>query len=549
MNKFLSLLALLLFPIFVVGQTSFDALLQELDQTVSDYHQFLEQKETKIGKLKKHLNQSNTDAQSYHLYGNLYSEYKAYQSDSALVYARKEVAIANKINDFEKTNEAKLNYASIMGTLGMYKEAIDILDGVKIETSPNLKGAYLWTHRIIYGALSDYTTSIQEKNKYLVLTKKYRDSSLLYYPKNAPQITIVKAEKSIDLGNYDQTLKLLLPYFPSIATNNPDRAVIAYIISEVYHLKKNSSAEEKWLAISAISDLQLVKKENISLRKLAIIRYNQGDIDRAYTYTKRSLEDALFCSARLRTYEISKMLPIINDAYEHKNETNRWQLTVFLISVSVLSLFLLGVLILLFKQMKKLGKAQKSIHLANAQLSILNKELNEFNKKLNQSNISLAETNLVKEIYIGRYMDQCSDYIGKLEEYSSKLKVMATAGKMNDLVHTVKSNAFIEGELKEFYTNFDQTFLKLFPNFIEEFTALLGEKEATQPKEGELLNTELRIFALIRLGIKDSTKIAGFLRYSVSTIYNYRSQLKNKSLGPRDQFENSVMAIGTANKE
>jgi hypothetical protein len=242
------------------------------------------------------------------------------------------------------------------------------------------------------------------------------------------------------------------------------------------------------------------------------------------------------------------MLPIINEAYEHKNETNRTQLVVFLISVSILSLFLIGVLILLFKQMKKLANAQKTISLANSKLSVLNKELKEINQRLNQTNATLAEASLLKEIYIGRYMDQCSDYIAKLEEYSRKLSVMATAGKMNELVKAVKSNTYIEKELKAFYTNFDQTFLELFPTFIEEFSSLLTDKEAVHLKQGELLNTELRIFALIRLGIKDSTKIAEFLRYSVSTIYNYRSQLKNKSLGPREEFESKVMLIGSSGK-
>jgi hypothetical protein len=352
----------------------------------------------------------------------------------------------------------------------------------------------------------------------------------------------------LENGHYDQAIKSLLGFFSKTSKQDPDHAVIAYVISDAYRLKKDKEQEKKWLIISAISDLQLVKKENISLRKLAFMLYEQGDIDRAYKYIKRSLEDALFCNAKLRTYEISKMLPIINEAYEHKNETNRTQLIVFLISASILSLFLLAVLILLFKQMKKLAKAQKTISTANTKLSELNKELKEINDRLNQTNATLAEASLLKEIYIGRYMDQCSDYIAKLEEYSRKLSVMATAGKMNELVKAVKSNTYIEKELKAFYTNFDQTFLELFPTFIEEFSSLLTDKEIVHVKQGELLNTELRIFALIRLGIKDSTKIAEFLRYSVSTIYNYRSQLKNKSLGPREEFESKVMLIGTSGK-
>lgn len=548
MNKFSTLLIILIFPVFIFGQTNTDSLLNDLDQTVTDYQLYLNRKETSINKLKGLLKYTTGDLQKYEVYGKLYDEYKAYQLDSALVYARKSLQISHKLKNSDKINEAKLNVASIMGTLGMYKESIDVLETIETKVSPTIRGNYYGTYRVVYGYLTDYAASNQDKKKYRALTKKYRDSSMQYFAPNSRQFCIANSDLLLENDHYDQAIKSLLGFFSKTSKQDPDHAVIAYVISDAYRLKKDKEQEKKWLIISALSDLQLVKKENISLRKLAFMLYEEGDIDRAYKYIKRSLEDALFCNAKLRTYEISKMLPIINEAYEHKNETNRTQLIVFLISASILSLFLLAVLILLFKQMKKLAKAQKTISSANTKLSELNKELKEINDRLNQTNATLAEASLLKEIYIGRYMDQCSDYIAKLEEYSRKLSVMATAGKMNELVKAVKSNTYIEKELKAFYTNFDQTFLELFPTFIEEFSSLLTDKEVVQVKQGELLNTELRIFALIRLGIKDSTKIAEFLRYSVSTIYNYRSQLKNKSLGPREEFESKVMLIGTSNK-
>ncbi|MFV7233859.1 DUF6377 domain-containing protein [Flavobacterium sp. ZB4R12] len=548
MNKFSVLLIALISPIFLFGQVKDDSLLKELDNTVNEYELYLNRKEADINKLKGLLHYTSTDLQKFEIYGKLYVQYKAYQSDSALIYARKSLLISQKLKNTDKVNEAKLNVTSIMGTLGMYKESLDILETTNINLTPNLKGTYYWTNRIIYGYLNDYGTSSQEKKEYDALTKKYRDSAMLYFSPKSIEFGIAKSDQFLEHGHPDQAIELLHVFFSKTAKQDPDRAVIAYIISEGYRLKKDKEQEEKWLIISAISDLQLVKKENISLRKLAFILYEQGDIDRAYTYTKRSLEDALFCNAKLRTYEISKMLPIINEAYQNKNETNRTQLIIFLICASILSLFLLVVLILLFKQMKKLANAQKEISLANTKLSVLNKELNEINERLNQTNATLAEASLLKEIYIGRYMDQCSDYIAKLEEYRRKLNVMATAGKMNELIKAVKSNTHIEKELKEFYTNFDQTFLQLFPSFIDEFSKLLVDKEVLHLKQGELLNTELRIFALIRLGIKDSTKIAEFLRYSVSTIYNYRSQIKNKSLGPREEFESKVLLIGSSGK-
>jgi hypothetical protein len=544
MNRFLTFIILTLLPITLLAQNDFDSLLKELDKTVDNYEVYSIQKEDEINKLKELLRNASTDRQKQVIGQKLFDEYKLYQSDSALVYARNNLQLANTLKDLSKINSSKLNLASIMGTLGMYKEATDVLYKMNIQFSPDLKGVFYHVNTTIYDSMSDYTTSPEGKKKYELLTQQYRDSTIQTYPSNSNLKFIDQASKLIGNQKYDETLNLLLDYFPTIPKNNPDQAIVAYLISQSYHGKKEVEQEKKWLTISAISDLQLAKKEYISLRSIAFLLYEEGDIDRSYKYMKRALEDALFCNARLRTYEISKMMPIINEAYEKQNETNRSQLILFLLSASVLSLFLMAALFMLFKQMRKLSTAKQEISIANIQLSQLNSELYVFNQKLNETNNSLSETNLLKEIYIGRYMDQCSDYIGKLEGYRRKLNLMATTGKMNDLVSAVKSKEFIENELAAFYTNFDQTFLQLFPHFIREFSTLLIDDEITQLKEGELLNTELRIFALIRLGIKDSAKIAVFLRYSVSTIYNYRSQVKNKAVGPRDDFELAIMRIG-----
>lgn len=548
MNRFLLFAIISLLPSHLFAQNNSDALLLEIDKTIENNSAYTQKKEQDINQLKALLKYSVTPIQKYEITHNLYNYYQSYQSDSALVYARKNFQIAENLNQPEKLNQAKFNLVSIMGTLGMYKEGIDLLNTITIVSTPDLKGSLYGISRVIYGQMADNASSQQEKENYFLISKKYRDSCVHFYPTISTSYIIAKADWYLDHKKHNETLHLLLPFFSKIHQKDPNRAIISYIISQAYKQQKDRNQEKKWLSISALSDLQLAKKEYISLRSLAFLLYENGDIDRAYTYIKRSLDDAVVCNARLRTYEISKMLPIISESYQQQNETNRFQLIVFLISISFLSLFLLALLFLLFKQMKKLSKAKKDLSLANDKLSEFNTELNTFNEKLNLSNNTLTEANFLKEIYIGRYMDQCSDYLGKLDEYQRKLNVLATTGKLNDLVTAVKSKQYIENELKEFYANFDKTFLQLFPNFIHDFNTLLIPDEAIQLKDDEQLNTELRIFALIRLGIKDSAKIAVFLRYSISTIYNYRSLLKNKSAGPRDEFEEKVLQIGTNNK-
>ncbi len=545
MCKFWTVILIVFSPFFLYSQVEIDSLLNELDTTIDKSELYHKRKEVEINKLRSLLKLTTSNVHKYEIYEKLYNQYRAYQSDSALNYARKSLVVANTLKDLTKINTSKLNLSSIMGTLGMYKEATEILTNLDISSTPEIKSFYYGVNSSVYLYMSEYAASKQEKDKYVQLTKQFRDSIFKYDPVNSGSYIITQSNKLFQQGKYDEMLRDLESYFPKMNNNNPDKSVVAYMISEAYQRKKDFDQEKKWLIISAIHDLQLEKKEYISLRSLAFIMYKEGDIDRAYKYIKRSLEDALFCNARLRTYEISRMLPIINEAYQKQNDTNNKQLTVFLVSASILSLFLMVVLFMLFKQMKKLSRAKQEISSANGQLITLNNELHLFNEKLNETNNTLKEANLVKEIYIGRYMDQCSVYISKLDEYRRKLNVIVSSGKTGELVKAIKSKEFIEEELKEFYHNFDKTFLLLFPDFIEEFNSLLTDNEDIKLKPGELMNTELRIFALIRLGISDSAKIAEFLRYSLSTIYNYRTKLRNKALGPRDEFEANVMRIGT----
>lgn len=544
MKKLLFIIGYFILSMPLFANNDIDSLLKVLDSSVDNYQVFSNQKEEQLNKLKELLRYTNNDDQRYKICGQLYDDYKSYKSDSALTYAQKKLQIAEKMNNRWNLTDAKLNLASIMGTSGMYKESMDILETINIQDNPDLKAYYFHVYRTVYGFMADYTVSTREKERYNKLVSNFRDSLLVVNPPNSETHIMVKTDQLIANKKSDEAIKILLTYYPTIKNDKHTRAIIAYCISVTYQKQQNRENEKKWLIISAINDIQSATKDYISLRSLAFLLYKEGDIDRAYKYIKRSLEDALFCNARLRTYEISQMLPIINQAYQHQSQARQRQLIISLISISLLSVFLLIAVLSVYRQMRKLSVARKDLSQANKLLNDLNKELSETNKLLKHSNETLSEANLIKEEYIGRYIDQCSAYIDKLDDYRRLLNKTATAGKIDDLIQTIKSKQFIEDELKEFYTNFDSTFLQLFPTFVEEFSALLVDNEEIQLKSGELLNTELRIFALIRLGISDSVKISHFLRYSLSTIYNYRTKLRNKSAVPRDEFESYVMKIG-----
>ena len=337
-------------------------------------------------------------------------------------------------------------------------------------------------------------------------------------------------------------IRKVASFYRKPSLDDHSKAMITYTLSEAYRLKGDKKGQKHFLALSAIADLKSAVKEYVSLRKLASLVYEDGDIDRAYNYLKCSLEDATLCNARLRTLEISQVFPIIDQAYQLKTKRQQQEMKISLICISLLSVFLLVAIFFVYKQMKKVAAARREVIDTNTLLQELNGELHDSNSQLKEMNHTLSEANYIKEEYIGRYMDQCSTYLDKMDLYRRSLNKIAAAGRVEELYKAIKSSQFLEEELKDFYANFDMTFLQLFPNFVEEFNALLVEP--MQPKQGELLNTELRIFALIRLGITDSTKIAQFLRYSVTTIYNYRTRVRNKALGERDEFEAKVMKIG-----
>lgn len=529
--------------LYAKDNKSTDVLLREIDAIIKNRQIYGAEKEARIADLKRLLVEAASDEQRYGFCGRLFDEYRAYNLDSSFVYAQRKEELARRLNKQDYLDDSAMNMAEVMGTTGMYKEALELLGGIDKKTLPGyLYGYYYHLYRTIYGLMGDYAVTEEAKNEYYRMTDLYRDSLLQVNASDSLGHVLVMADKCIVHAQYDEAIRILAEYYGKPSLDEHAQAMITYTISEGCRLKGDKEGQKHYLALSAIADLKSAVKEYVSLRKLASLVYEAGDIDRAYNYLKCSLEDATLCNARLRTLEISQVFPIIDQAYQLKTKRQQQEMKVSLICISLLSVFLLVAIFFVYKQMKKVAAARREVVDTNTLLQELNEELHDSNSQLKEMNHTLSEANYIKEEYIGRYMDQCSTYLDKMDLYRRSLNKIAAAGRVEELYKAIKSSQFLDEELKEFYANFDVTFLQLFPSFVEEFNALLTEP--MQPKPGEQLNTELRIFALIRLGITDSTKIAQFLRYSVTTIYNYRTRVRNKAVGERDEFEAKVMQIG-----
>lgn len=517
------------FAVQAVGQDT-ASLLDTLDITLREGHKYIDARRAKIAGLKAELARAATDAERYCLTGRLREEYRSFDIDSALYFANEKMAAARRIGNASYISDARMNLAEMSGVYGMYKEALDYIDSVDKGVLDVYQMEYYYhVYRNIYGLMADNCSNAVIKKRYLALTDSYRDSILLVNSPGSFNYVIVKADKDNVHGRYDEAIKILKGAYSKF-DNIHGKALLDYSLAMAYAGKGDTANEKRHLILSAINDIRSGIREYTSLRLLAVMLYKEGDVDRAYAYMTRCMDDAAACNSLWRIYEVQKVFPIINKVYHHKLDRQRRVIFCSLVFIILLTLFLAVAILVIKKQMRKVSAARRQAQEANVRLKELNREL--------------SESSHIKEEYIAHYIDQCSLYIDKMDKYRKHLQKVAQKGGAKELFDEIRSKSFIDNELKDFYAQFDDSFLNLFPNFVDDFNNLLVPEQRIRLKPGEKLNTELRIFALIRLGISSSTKIANFLRYSVTTIYNYRVRLRNAAAGDREKFDDAVMMIG-----
>ncbi len=524
------LLMLCILPLSLMAEEQhIETLLEELDMVVEKKETYTLPKENELSEYRMRLQHAKDNRQKYDLCNKLFAGYLHYQADSALAYVERKQELLPLLNEPILEQELIINRAEVMGVMGMYSWAEELLSKVKPETlTPQLLGYYYRTVRANYGWFADYLVHKDLKEYYKKKAHVYRDSIMLTPFLSVDDHDIVAAEKLMVEGDVDQSLEIL----HRLSKTNPSlrqQAYINYTLSEAYGLKGDIDNQIYRLALTAIADLKFGTREYASLQKLAYLLYDRGDLDRAYTYLTCSMEDAVACNARLRFSEVTEFFPIVDKAYKLKEERGRTFRYGLLFFASFLSLVLIVGVVWLYRWNKKLTAMRLDLSEANEQLQAVNNEL--------------AQTGKIKEVYIAHYLDRCVTYLDKLEAYRRSLAKLAMSSRIEDLFKSIKSEQFIRDERKQFYHEFDKSFLDLFPNFIDSFNELLVEDGRVYPKSNELLTTELRIFALIRLGVTDSNSIAHFLGYSLTTIYNYRSKLRNRAKGSKDTFEQDVMNL------
>lgn len=536
---------ILILCVKVAKSETLDSLLLVLDKNITSCKIYSDKKDIRIRTLKEklHLNQLPNET-TYHLQESLYKEYKSYICDSAIFYLNKNIELAQQINDSYKLNESIIKLSYLLSSSGMYMEAIDVLKMVnKSSLSKEQLMNYFIAYDHVYGELGYYTQNHKIGTHYTLLSKMYKDSIYQIASPDSEIYLSMEETRLRDEGKLQEALAINDKRLSQVTINSPEYAALMYYRALIFREQKEQEKYIRCLSLSSIADIRSAIKDHASLWMLAQALLDRGDLERAYQYMNFSWTESKFYNARLRAWQSADDLSLIDDTYQLMLRQRNSELKIYIIIVSFLSLLLFIALCYIYRQVKHLRTARQNLLKVNTQLENLNKELQKINFSLQTANKDLAESNQIKEVYIARFIKLCSTYVDRLDTYRRMVHKKVLTNQITELLHLTRSNSILEEALNELYENFDSAFLNLFPNFIEQFNSLLQENEQIRPKKNNTLNTELRIFALIRLGITDSSQIAEFLHYSVNTIYNYRAKVKNKARISREDFEEVIANI------
>ena len=560
------LIVCLLFPAYVCADTSKHALeenrklLHSLDSLLEQQDLFVRVKEERIKQLKMQYSRVKDVKELYAMNRMVYLEYRVYDADSALHYINKNIQLAQQTNNRTWEVVSLLEQSFVLTSSGLLTEALKAVSDIQPEELPqNLRSEYFGRLCTLYSRLRDYSSvNSQLSEHYNNLQKAFRDS--VYLTATPDELRYWNCRAWLYLGTPEiEPVKQAFEENKQTLPNDSRKYSIAtYNLSAIYRSENNESKYLENLILSAMADIRSVNGDIGSLQEIAEYLFKHGEIDRAYNYILYCSQKAMLFHNRVRIVKMSHLQNQIYKAYQEQSRTQQKRLQASLIAVSFLFLVLIGAFLFIRKQMRRLKEANLKLDSTNQKLSVnmdalstahqrleeVNMQLKDLNTQLQEVNDQLRESNYVKEEYIGYVFNICSTYISKLEEFRKNINRKLKVGQIEDVKAITDSSATASNELKEFYQNFDTIFLHLYPDFVGDFNALLLPEERIELKEGELLNTELRIHALIRLGITDSVKIADFLHCSAQTVYNNRLRTRNKSIIPKEDFINAVKKLG-----
>lgn len=535
-------------------------LLDSLDSSLGKSAAYTAEKERRISSLRRRLSQTANPEQRFWICRNLVDEYSSYNSDSALHYIDASTAVGRQTGRREWVDEMNLNRAYIYAATGLLSEAESALNEVDPrQMTPALATEYynrllfVLTHKDQYLGKNSLTRPYSERAKAML------DSvSRLMQPSDPQYIWFLAWRSMTDPAKTREAIPVVEKALESSTYSTREEAMNAWILSRLYELNGNSDMMMRYLILSAIADVRTSNKEIASLEEISNRLYQSNDLERANDYISHCLQLANDYKSRVRVGRLADLQYHITKAYSQRNDRQRRKLNVYFIIALVFAAGLAVAMLFLYKQNRRIHRSKTELDRSNAQLNTKVEELSQTRRQLKEANDrleilyrnvrdeagELAAGNDAKERYIADIFAICSDYISKLDEFRRNIYRKIVAHNFDEVKELTKSHELSHGEIKELYHNFDSIFLKVYPNFVDDFNTLLRPDERVAMKKPGVLTTELRIYALVRLGINDSVKIARFLHCSTQSVYNARMKMRNKSDISKEQFAEAVRRLG-----
>jgi len=515
-------------PLWPSSET--EKLLKELETCILNKDKYLVQKQERIDDLLERLTQAADDRnRKMKIYEDLFTEYKSFIYDSAFKYVIKINDLADESGNPYFIHRARIKMGFSFLSSGLFKESLDIFGNIRPDPADTgLCKEYFSMYARTCFDLADYDNDDHFAHEYRKMGNLYLDSALHLLDEHSPEYWSaigLKKMKSNDLEGSADAFNYLMSKFP---LTDHETAIATSSLGFVYSQLGRTNEAIDMLIKAAIADIKSSTKETVALRNLAVHLFNKGEVDMAYRFIKIAFDDATFYNARHRKIEIGAVLPIIEGERISTIERQKKQLMQYSVLLTFLAILTIVFALIIYKQLRELKNVKLKLQATNNDLQLMNE--------------SLLETNKIKEKYIGYFFKVNSIYIEKIEEFQKAVHRKIVSRQFDDLDDLIK-NSYFKKERENLYINFDKIFLKIFPHFVDEFNALFREEDRIILREDELLNTDLRIFALMRLGISDNEQIAKFLNYSVNTIYTYKTKIKNKAIVPRNEFEDRIMTI------
>lgn len=522
---------------------------KDLDQIINNSSKFDQKRIFEIDSIRSLLKKTekNDLLARYRLNEQMFYQFKFFKRDSAFYYGIQSKNLALKIKDKSLIAIANINLADICVSSGMYKEALDFLEPLEIDVEdPTYGSLYFGVLGRCYGDMAEYSNTPYFHKKYVELAREYREKALSltedgyffhYFLKAFNKSLNNQLQEAVD----EFTILLKKKNIPH------DQALIHYMLGDMYkQLGKDDKAIFHFKK-AVIFDIETSTKESLAIIKLSELLFKKGDLQNASLLIKKANEDAIFYGAQQRKIQVGAILPLIEEQILQIVEKEKQRIYWQYIIVSIFLVLAICLVFIIYRQNKKLNKAKKiiadahqNLETTNIQLRNVNDKIKSKNGEIKQVNKQLLEANKIKEEYLGLFFTQYDGIFEKFNSFMTSVKKSVEEENYEKVKRSI-SNYNLKREKEKLLENFDTAFINLFPNFIDEFNSLMKEEHKIKLSKGQFLTKELRIYALIRLGITHNEIIAQILGYSINSIYAYKTKIRNNSILNKDDFDQKLL--------